>query len=194
MLGIAAEALCQFGRHLHGLTGLRRVAAIVLMDAGILAYTAAADVERLDQRGRTRGEVLRTAARNLGPALLTNAVLLAVLAALGHAWLYLLWIGAYLTTYSLFLRIRSIAEHACMPGGSNPFHNTRTTRAGWLARLTVAPHRVNYHLEHHLLMTAPYHRLARLHARLDERGALAHAQISPGYRDVLARATAARTA
>lgn len=175
-------------RDLTGLTGLRRVVAVVLMDLGVLRYTAAASTERIDQRGRTATDVLRCAVTNLGPTLLANAVLLGILVALGHAELYLLWVASYLTTYSLFLRIRSIAEHACTEEGDDPFLNTRTTRANWLARLTVAPHGVNHHLEHHLLMTVPYFRLGRLHRLLRERGAFEHAELCPGYGAVLAKA------
>ena len=46
---------------------------------------------------------------------ITNAVLLGLLVAVGHPALYLLWVGAWLTTYSLVMRIRSIAEHAMIP-------------------------------------------------------------------------------
>ena len=42
----------------------------------------------------------------------TNAVLLAGARGAGHPALYLLWVGAWLTTYTLVMRIRSIAEHA----------------------------------------------------------------------------------
>ena len=50
----------------------------------------------------------------------------------------------------------------------DPLRNTRTTHASWLERLFIAPNRVNYHLEHHLLMTVPYFRLPRLHRLLRE--------------------------
>ena len=61
--------------------------------------------------------------------LATNGVLFALLAALGHPLLYLLWIGAWLTTNTLVTRIRSIAEHAMVPDPSDPLRNTRTTLA-----------------------------------------------------------------
>ncbi|MCH9681430.1 MAG: fatty acid desaturase family protein [Deltaproteobacteria bacterium] len=172
-------------RDISGATGVRRVGALLLMDLGILRYTAAASAARIDQTGRRPIDYLRAAIRNTGPAVLTNALLLGLLVALGQPWLFLLWIGAYLTTYSVVLRIRSIAEHACTRGGPNPFHNTRTTHASWLARIVLAPLRVNFHIEHHLLMTVPHHRLPQFHALLVERGALAQSEITPGYRAVL---------
>jgi fatty acid desaturase len=116
---------------------------------------------------------------------ITNGVLLGVLTLLGHPALYLLWVGAWLTTYSLVMRIRSIAEHAMVPDPADDLRNTRTTLARWWERLLVAPNRVNFHLEHHLLMTVPHHNLPRMHRLLRERGALAGACVAPGYLDVL---------
>jgi fatty acid desaturase len=121
----------------------------------------------------------------------TNGALLLGLAALGHAELYLLWAGAWLTTNTLVTRIRSIAEHALTPDADDPLRNTRTTPARAWERLLIAPNRVNYHLEHHLLMTVPHYRLPRLHALLRERGVLARACVeSGGYPAVLRRAAA----
>ncbi|MEM9453802.1 MAG: fatty acid desaturase family protein [Myxococcota bacterium] len=176
-------------RDLSGLTGLRRVVGILLMDIGVLGYTASSDPRPVPREQRSARSMLQGLLTRTGPTLVANAVLLAVLTAVGHPALYLLWVVSYLTTYSVFLRIRSIAEHACTQGGPNPFLNTRTILAGTLARLTVAPVRVNYHLEHHLLMTVPYHRLPQLHARLRERGVFEHAALAPSYRAVLTRAT-----
>jgi fatty acid desaturase len=125
----------------------------------------------------------------LVPVALTNAVLLAVLTAAGHPALYLLWVAAWLTTYRLVTRIRSIAEHGMVPDRLDPLRNTRTTRAGWLERLLVAPNRVNFHLEHHLLMTVPHHNLPAFHRLLCARHAVDEACIAPGYRAVLRQAT-----
>ena len=118
----------------------------------------------------------------------TNALLLGVLAALGHPALYLLWVAAWLTTHTLVTRIRSIAEHAMVPDPRDPLRNTRTTLARWWERLLLAPNRVNYHLEHHLLMTVPHYRLPRMHELLAARGLLDDALVTRGYRAVLARA------
>jgi fatty acid desaturase len=119
----------------------------------------------------------------------SNGVLLAGLAALGRAELYLLWAGAWLTTNTLVTRIRAIAEHALTPDADDPLNNTRTTLARSWERLLIAPNRVNYHLEHHLLMTVPHYQLPRLHALLGERGVLAGACVERGgYRAVLRRA------
>lgn len=120
--------------------------------------------------------------------LATNAAGLGLLAALGHAELYLLWAGAWLTTNTLVTRIRSIAEHSMVPDRTDPLRNTRTTLARWWERLLLAPNRVNYHLEHHLWMAVPHYKLPRLHALLRERGVLQGACVVDGYAGVLARA------
>jgi fatty acid desaturase len=118
----------------------------------------------------------------------TNALLFGILALVGHPALYLLWAGAWLTTNTLVTRIRSIAEHALVPDPNDPLQDTRTTLAAWWERLFIAPNFVNYHLEHHLLMTVPHYRLPRMHALLRERGVLDQACVAQGYLGVLRNA------
>lgn len=170
-------------RDVCGISGLKREFGLLLMNAGLLQWTVASDVRRLPQQGRSWRDCLRDAAGNMWPYLLFQALLLGVLAASGHAWLYLAWLAAYFTTYSLFMRIRSLAEHACTEQTSDMLRNTRSTRAGMLARATVAPLRVNYHIEHHLMPAVPYFRLRAMHRLLRQRGLCPP---SPGYLDVLA--------
>ena len=98
---------------------------------------------------------------------------------------------AWFTTNTLVTRIRSIAEHALTPDPDEPLGNTRTTVASWWERLLIAPNRVNYHLEHHLLMTVPHYNLPRMHRLLRARGVLGVACIERGYWKVL-RAAASR--
>ena len=58
---------------------------------------------------------------------------------LGHGWLYLtLWLWPLMTGYQLVSRLRNIAEHAVVGPADDDLRNTRTTRANWLARMTVA--------------------------------------------------------
>ncbi len=101
----------------------------------------------------------------------------------------MLWLVALATTFQLFLRIRNIAEHACTPTGSgDPFTHARTTYAGALARMTVAPYWVNYHSEHHLFMGVPCYKLRDTHRLLGDGGYYPRMTISPNYRDVLRQA------
>ncbi len=118
----------------------------------------------------------------------TNLALLAVLTAFGRPELILLWVAAWFTTHTLVTRIRSIAEHALTPDPDDPLGNTRTTLASWWERLLLAPNRVNYHLEHHLLMTVPHYHLPRMRRLLEERGALERACTERGYWPILKRA------
>ena len=140
---------------------------------------------------RSQGKVRRTdggGIHRLAGVAVTNAIILLLLTAAGHPALYLLWVVAWLTTYSLVMRIRSIAEHSMPTDRSDEFGNTRTTLASWWERLFIAPNRVNYHLEHHLLMRVPHYNLPRMHARLKESGALSGALVCTGYMEVLRRA------
>jgi fatty acid desaturase len=166
-------------RDLSGQTGWKRLKATVRRDLG-----------------RSQGRVKRNfdaGIEALYGVAITNAVLLAALTLAGHPALYLLWMGAWLTTYSLVMRIRSIAEHAMIPDPADDLGNTRTTLASWWERLLVAPNRVNYHLEHHLLMTVPHYNLPRMHRMLRERDLLDGACVVRGYRGVL-RLAASRAA
>ena len=81
--------------------------------------------------------------------------------------------------------MRNIAEHGVVEKSDDPLRNVRTTHAGPLMRLFLAPYYVNYHLEHHLLMHVPCHRLPRLHAKMLEQGHGAKMQIGQSYWQVL---------
>lgn len=54
----------------------------------------------------------------------------------------------------------------------------------WIARACVAPIRVNFHIEHHLMVSAPYFRLPKLHSLLLQRGIVPQ---PPTYLQVLKR-------
>jgi fatty acid desaturase len=158
-------------RDLNGRTGWKRLKATLKRDLGL-------------SRGRVRRN-FDAGIEALGGVVVTNGILLGVLMLLGHPALYLLWVAAWFTTYSLVMRIRSIAEHGMIVDPGHDLRNTRTTLASWWERLLIAPNRVNFHLEHHLLMTVPHHNLPRLHRLLRDRGVLADACVASGYVDVL---------
>ncbi len=126
--------------------------------------------------------------------LISNLVLFGILAATGYPQLYLLWVLAWFTTYTLVTRIRAIAEHAMTPAAfdpADPLNNTRTVLARWWERFLIAPNRLNYHLEHHLLMTVPHYNLPRMHRLLAQRGALDNACVERSYWRILRRAASA---
>jgi fatty acid desaturase len=127
----------------------------------------------------------------LRQGLIANAALLSILWLSGAAWLYLLWVAAYLTSYPLVARIRQVAEHGNVPAlyELDPRGNTRTTRANWLERLILCPNKVNFHIEHHLLPSVPLWQLNALHNTLSARGFYAeypHA-VADGYWNVIKR-------
>jgi fatty acid desaturase len=158
-------------RDLSGQTGWKRFRATLKRDLG-----------------RSRGRVKRNfdaGLEALRGVLITNGILLGLLILLGHPALYLLWVGAWLTTYSLVMRIRSIAEHAMIPDPADDLRNTRTTIARWWERLFLAPNRVNFHLEHHLVMAVPHYNRPRMHRLLRARGVLDGACVERGYLRVL---------
>jgi fatty acid desaturase len=172
----------KFARDLAGLTGLKILFGRLLMDAGLIKWTVANDVQWLPRHDKRWWHYPRDLLRNSAGTLLVNGVLLASCWLAGAPWLFAMWILSYVTPFPLFVRIRSLAEHACTEPSRDMFRNTRTTRAGLLARMTVAPIRVNFHIEHHVLAAVPYFRLSRMHRLLRERGASTE---PPGYWDVL---------
>jgi fatty acid desaturase len=181
----------KFLRDLSGISGIKREYGLLLMHAGVLRWTVASDVVVLPQHGRSWRDYLVETARNMWKPLALHLALFGVLWAAGQPTLYLAWIGAYLTTYSLFVRIRSMAEHACTEETTDMLRNTRSTSAGLLARATVAPLRVNHHIEHHLMPAVPYFQLPAMHRMLRERGLVAP---PPSYLDVLKTVCARPTA
>jgi fatty acid desaturase len=166
-------------RDLSGITGLKRLIGTTYL------VVKAIRGEQLDAGTLPMRLERRPAIRMVIGTLLTNLILFGILSVLGHPMLYLLWFGAWMTTNSLVARIRSIAEHAVVPDPSDPIGQTRTVLAGGLERLFIAPNCVQYHLEHHLLMTVPHYNLPKLHEMMRERGLLEGACIADNYAQVL---------
>ena len=127
------------------------------------------------------------------PFLVTNAVLLALLASVGAGWAFLVWLAAMATWFPLATRLRNIAEHACVASDDDPYTHARTTHANSLERALVAPYWVNHHAEHHLFMYLPCYRLPEAHRALRQRGLASRIETAPGYLDVL-RTCSARPA
>jgi fatty acid desaturase len=177
-------------RDLLGLTGLKYLFGRVLMDTGLVKWTVANDAVWLPRAGRSALSYPAAFLRNAWGAILVSALLVLACRVSGHTWLFAVWVLSYVTPFPLFLRIRSLAEHACTERTTDMFLNTRTTRAGLLARATVAPVRVNFHVEHHVLPGVAYYRLPLMHRLLRERGVVGE---PPGYLEVL-RTVSARTA
>lgn len=166
-------------RDLLGITGLKQLIGTSYLAIKVIRGEQV-DSGTLPMR-MTRGPAIRMVVGTL----LTNLLLVALLWSLGHPMLYLLWFGAWMTTNNLVARIRSIAEHAVVPDPGDPIGQTRTVLAGRLERLFIAPNGVQYHLEHHLLMTVPHYNLPKFHAMMRDRGLLEGACVADNYAQVL---------
>ncbi len=120
-----------------------------------------------------------------------NVIGLAVFAAAGQAWMWLLmWLLPMATWLPAVTRIRNIAEHALIAKDQpDPLRQARTTRAGWAERALLAPYWVNYHAEHHLFTQLPCWQLPRAHALLRQRGVTTRMEVQPGYLRMLSLAT-----
>lgn len=124
------------------------------------------------------------------PMLITNAIIFAVLALLGHWWAYfVLWLVPMATWMMLVTRLRNIAEHAVVPEDENPMRHARTTLANPLEALLIAPYRVNYHCEHHMFMHLPCYRLPAAHKALRNKDLTKEMEVKTGYWRVLKIAT-----
>ena len=88
------------------------------------------------------------------------------------------WRSAWSVVQAI-LRPRAIAEHGATTDFSSPPTTARTNLVpvwlGWL----IFPHRVNYHVEHHLYASVPQYNLPELHRELASRGLLAGAEVTP---------------
>jgi fatty acid desaturase len=165
-------------RDITGQTGYRQRSQQIMF-----AFKMAGEV---DEEPSTEELAQAFAGSALGRAAIANAVLFAVMWAFGAWWWWFaFWALPLLTWYQLVLRIRNIAEHGVVEKSDDPLRNVRTTKAGPLMRLILAPYYVNYHLEHHLLMHVPCHRLPNLHALMLERGHQDKMQIGQSYWQVM---------
>ena len=159
-------------RDLTGQLGWRRVKSI---------YRG---ISRLNE---FKPEVREYMIRSIG----VNLALLAILTAFGHAWLYLVWVLAFMTSHMLVVRIRQIGEHAGVPNllDQDPRQNTRTLYLNPLERFLIAPHQVSYHLEHHMLASVPIYRLRTLHNILLNKGYYQDVKFQHGYFSLLKNVT-----
>ena len=131
--------------------------------------------------------------QRLGPAMVANLIIFVGCTVVFHWSFYLMfWLLPFFTYHMAITRIRNIAEHALVPDNDDPFRNARTTKAGFLARIFLAPYWVNYHVEHHLLMYVPCWQLPATQKALQARGLSARMETAPGYLSVLRKACARR--
>ncbi len=183
-----ASMFRKFARDLTGITGIKTHIGLLMLHLEYLQYDKDGKLQRVSQKNRKWGKFLQTALQNLGGAVISNAILFGICWAIGAPYLYLLWIGAMLTTFQFSLRVRSMAEHSMVENTEDPIRNTRTTYANWLERILFAPYHVNFHLEHHMLMAVPPYNLPKMHQLLKQRGFYEKGLLEKGYWRILTMA------
>jgi fatty acid desaturase len=162
-------------RDLTGQTGLKQKAGAIRAAFG--------------KPGDPAGRRVVAGIHRLGPNLAINAVFLGGFIWAGHGYLYLLlWVVPELTWHMFISRVRNIGEHGAVPDNDDRLRSTRTTHAGWLERALIAPYFVNYHLEHHLLVSCPCYRLPQAHALLIAKGFGPRMELKPNYLAMLRHA------
>ncbi|MEO9779625.1 MAG: fatty acid desaturase family protein [Sedimentitalea sp.] len=172
----------KFIRDLTGQTGYKQLAAQIMMSIRL-----AGDDEAVEAASSDFAQAFK--ARDLFKSLPVFIGIIVLMGAIGDWWWGLaFWLLPYLTWFQFVLRVRNIAEHGATEASENPLQNTRTTLAGPIARLFVAPYWVNYHLEHHLVMHVPCWRLKKMHELLTEKGVTEQMRVAPSYRQALVEA------
>lgn len=180
-------------RDLTGQSGIKFLIGTVAMSAGFWKYQQNGLVERIAYP-KPMGflDYVGIFVRNGGLVSIGWQVAIwGALYALGHGWLYLLWAAAYLIPFPFFMRIRVLADHGAVHDqhSRNPLEHARSTQANWLEKLLLAPHNEHYHLEHHLMPSAPHWSLPKLHKILVRDGVIPPANQASGMLDVLRRVT-----
>jgi len=158
-----ASMIRKIFRDLSGATGIKAQLGMLYMQLGYLKYSLSKDIKKLSQKDRTWGEFFNTAFTNLSGPITAQLILFGLLSFFASPWLYLFWIVALLTTFNFSIRIRAMAEHSMVEDTEDTLRNTRTTYANWWEKILFAPHYVNYHVEHHLLMSVPPYNLPKMH-------------------------------
>ncbi|MFZ6644906.1 fatty acid desaturase family protein [Undibacterium sp. TJN25] len=125
--------------------------------------------------------------------LIENGIGLLAFSVAGYWWVWVtMWLLPMMTWLPLVSRIRNIAEHALVAQNeADPLRQARTTHAGLVERMLVAPYWVNYHCEHHMFTNVPCWNLPKAHKLLQRQGITERMEIQPGYANLLKQAAQA---
>lgn len=174
-------------RDLVGITGIKGFYGLLLMHAGYLKFELGGRVVKTGLKMNIFQRLIYFIKSFSGP-FLSNAVIFGILFLLGQPLLYLLWIGSFLSTFYFCIRIRSITEHAVVKDSTNPALNTRSTEANFFEKVLFAPLNVNYHMEHHLMMSVPCYHLPQMHKILVDQGFFEGGESANSYWEVFKKA------
>ena len=126
----------------------------------------------------TSAKLREEARRDRNAVIALHMGLLAFFAWSGYLLQYLvLWVLPLVTVVQALLRLRAIAEHGATTDFSSPLTAARTNLASAWLEWAIFPHRVNYHIEHHLYASVPHYNLPKLHRAMAERGMLEGAEV-----------------
>ncbi len=175
----------KFLRDISGLTGLKAFIGIQLMSFGFLEYNLGNKVTKVSQKGRSIQSFVSGSFHNLWRPVLANVIMFILLYIFASGWLYLLWIGAYITTFQISIRVRSIAEHSVVTDQTNPYLNTRTTYANFIEKMLFAPYNVNYHAEHHMQMSVPPYNFPKMHELIKAKGYYEKGLLEKNYLNII---------
>jgi fatty acid desaturase len=146
-----------------------------------------------DATGRTGWKLFKGLLRGVGSGdaavrsqaraiVAVQLVLIAVGIVLGHPWVYFaLWLAPYLTVWRVINRLRSIAEHGGMQRSKDRRLTTHSVRQSPIARFTIVPFHIGWHLAHHVDAGVPMANLPRLHEELRRAGYVNDALEYPSY-------------
>jgi len=180
----------KFFRDFTGITGVKALLGLTIMNLGFIEYNMGGKIVKVPKEKRSFSYHLKCFRANLWGAIIVNFIIFSTLWIFLSPWLYLLWIGAYLTTFQFCIRVRSLAEHSVVEDSTDPYLNTRTTKANWLEKMLFAPYNVNFHVEHHMLMSIPSYQLPKMHKILVEKGFYNKGVLAKGYWSVIKGASA----
>ncbi len=134
-------------------------------------------------RPRLTGLFNRRYWKNSARFFLGQAVVFALFALAGQPWLYLLlWVLPYLCVYQVLNRLRAIAEHGGLTRSPDRRVTSHHVRQSWLARVTIVPCGIGWHLAHHVDSGIPFRNLARFTRILEEDGYITPEMTWPSYR------------
>jgi fatty acid desaturase len=91
----------------------------------------------------------------------------------------LLWFIPLITIFQVILRLRAVLEHGAVTDYSSPLTASRTNLASPLVSWFLFPHKVNYHVEHHLYPSVPHYNLPACHQACRDAGMLEGAEVVP---------------
>ncbi len=84
---------------------------------------------------------------------------------LGATDYLIFWALPLVTLHQVILRVRALMEHGGFSYNKDATLCTRTVKAGLLTKI-LAPHNINFHIEHHLYPTIPSYRLSKISTQL----------------------------